>query len=196
MSARPSDSRNEREILKFKNRREWRKWLSRSSSKSKGVWLAIKKKNSKIDGMRYLEAVEEAICYGWIDSTVRRLDEDCFIQWYSPRKEDSVWSLINKKRAIGLKKKGKMTKSGLRSVEAAKRNGKWQIAYSSRAPIDVPDNISRMLRSHGVLKKFNSLTQSQKLQYVYWIDQTKRQETRERRIDELIGRLRDGVHSM
>jgi uncharacterized protein YdeI (YjbR/CyaY-like superfamily) len=189
MNARPSDSLSQREILKFKNRREWRKWLSRNGNKSRGVWLAIQKKDSKIEGMRYLEAVEEAICYGWIDSTVRRLDEDCFIQWYSPRKEDSVWSLINKKRAIELKKKGKMTKNGLRSVEAAKRNGKWQIAYSSRVPVEVPNNISRKLRSHGVLKKFNSLTQSQKLQYVYWIERAKRQETKDRRIHALIDNL-------
>jgi len=186
MSARPSDSRNEQEILKFKDRREWRKWLSRNGSISKGVWLAIQKKSSKIKGVRYIEAVEEAICFGWIDSRIRRLDENHFIQWYSPRKEDSVWSLINKKKAIEMIENGMMTRSGLRSVEAAKRNGKWQIAYSSRGPIEVPGNISRMLRSYGMLKKFNSLTQSRKLQYVYWIEQAKRQETKDRRIHELI----------
>jgi uncharacterized protein YdeI (YjbR/CyaY-like superfamily) len=189
MSARPSDSRNEREILKFKDRREWRKWLSRNGSKSKGVWLAIQKKSSKIEGVRYIEAVEEAICFGWIDSKVRRLDDNYFIQWYSPRKEDSVWSLINKKKAIEMMGDGKMTRSGLRSVEVAKRNGKWQIPYSSRGAIDVPDNITRMLRSHSVLRKFNSFTQSRKLQYVYWIEQAKRQETKDRRIRELIDSL-------
>jgi uncharacterized protein YdeI (YjbR/CyaY-like superfamily) len=189
MSARSSDSLNEREILKFKNRREWRKWLSRNSGRSKGVWLAIQKKSSKIEGMRYSEAVEVAICYGWIDSKIRRLDENHFIQWYSPRKEDSVWSLINKKKAIEMIERGMITKSGLRSVEAAKRSGKWQIAYSSRVTVEVPNDISRMLRSHGVLKKFNSLTQSRKLQYVYWIEQARRQETKDRRIRELIDSL-------
>jgi uncharacterized protein YdeI (YjbR/CyaY-like superfamily) len=191
MSARPIDSLNRQEILMFKDRREWRRWLSRNGGKSKGVWVAIRKKNSKIEGMRYLEAVEEAICHGWIDSTVRRLDEDRFIQWYSPRKKDSVWSLINKKRAIELKKKGMMKKSGLRSVDAAMRNGKWQIAYSSKVPVEVPNDISRILRGNGVLKKFNSLTQSQKLQYVYWIEQARRQDTRDKRIAELIVRLCD-----
>ena len=189
MNTRRSDSRNELKILKFNDRREWRKWLARNGNRSNGVWLAIQKKNSRIEGIRYTEAVEEAICFGWIDSRIRRLDENHFIQWYSPRKEDSVWSLINKKKAIEMMDNGTMKTSGLRSVEAAKRNGKWQIAYSSRVPIEVPDNISRILRSHGVLKKFNSLTQSRKLQYVYWIEQAKRQETKDRRIHELIDSL-------
>ena len=181
---------------KFKDRAEWRSWLRKNHQKSKGIWVAIQKKNSKIEGMRYIEAVEEAICYGWIDSTVRRLNEDFFIQWYSPRREDSVWSLINKKRAVELIKKGMMTKSGLKRVEVAKRTGKWQIAYSSRSPVKVPDEISRALRSHGVLKEFNSLTQNRRLQYVYWIEQARRQETRGRRIRELVDSLLSGSRSM
>jgi uncharacterized protein YdeI (YjbR/CyaY-like superfamily) len=179
----------------FEDRREWRRWLSRNGGKSKGVWLAIQKKNSKIEGMRYIEAVEEAICYGWIDSTVRRLDEDCFIQWYSPRKKDSVWSLINKKRAIELKKKGMMTKSGLRSVEAAMRSGKWQIAYSSRVPIKIPQELVQRLRSRNVLQRFESLPESMKLQHVFWIAQAKRAETKEKRVDELVRSLLPRHHS-
>ena len=190
----PGKSNAMPKFQKFKDRTEWRSWLRCNHRRSKGIWVAIQKKNSKIEGIRYIEAVEEAICYGWIDSTVRRLNEDFFIQWYSPRREDSVWSLINKKRAIELIEKGMMTKSGLRSVEAAKRSGKWQIAYSSREAIKTPDKISRMLKSHGVLERFDSLAPSMKLQYVYWIEQAKRQETKKKRIDELIERLRDGSH--
>lgn len=192
----PGKSNAMPKFQKFKDCTEWRSWLRSNHRRSKGIWVAIQKKNSKNEGLRYIEAVEEAICYGWIDSTVRRLNEDFFIQWYSPRREDSVWSLINKKRAIELNKKGMMTNSGLKSVEVAKRTGKWQIAYSSRSPVKVPDEISRALRNHGVLKEFNLLTQSRKLQYVYWIEQARRQETRDRRIRNLADNLRSESHPM
>ena len=184
------------EFQEFKDRAEWRSWLRKNHRKSKGIWVAIQKKSSRIEGLRYIEAVEEAICNGWIDSTVRRLNEDFFIQWYSPRRGDSVWSLINKKRAVELIKQGKMMESGRKSVEVAKRTGKWQIAYSSRSPVKVPDKISRALRSNGVLKEFNSLTQSRRMQYVYWIEQARRQETKDRRIHELIDSLRSWSRSM
>lgn len=183
------------EFKEFKDRAEWRSWLRGNHRKSKGVWVAIQKKSSKIEGLRYTEAVEEAICYGWIDSTVRRIDENFFIQWYSPRREDSVWSLINKKKAVAMIESGRMRKEGLRSVEAAKRSGKWKIAYSSKVPIKIPRELIQKLRRGGVLERFESLTENLKLQYVFWIAQAKRTETKERRIDELIRRLRDESHS-
>src|SRR5512136_1680343 len=90
------------EPKKFKDRAEWRSWLRSNHRRSKGIWIAIQKKGSEKRGIHLKEAVEEAMCFGWIDSKIRRIDENHFIQWYSPRRDDSVWSLINKRRAIEL----------------------------------------------------------------------------------------------
>lgn len=180
------------EFFEFKGRLEWRSWLRRNHRRSNGIWVAIQKKGSDKRGIRLKEAVEEAICFGWIDSRIRRIDENYFIQWYSPRKEDSVWSLINKNRAIAMIESGRMRKEGLRSVEAAKRNGKWQIAYSSKVPIKIPNELAGRLRSLGALERFKSLPESLKLQYVFWIAQAKRADTRENRINELIEALVSG----
>ena len=164
--------------------------------KSKGIWVAIHKKSSKKRSIRYEEAVEEAVCFGWIDSKMRSFDENRFIQRFSPRKSGSVWSELNKNRALQMIRAGKMTKAGLETIEEAKVNGKWKEAYSSRK-VTVPQDVADALKENGsAWKEFSELPNSLRLQYVFWIGQAKKPETRERRIGELIERLRDGFRSL
>jgi uncharacterized protein YdeI (YjbR/CyaY-like superfamily) len=112
--------------LKFINRDELRVWLDENHNKSKGAWLLIGKKNSKNARISCEDAVEEALCFGWIDGIVKKRDAVTFLQWYAPRRTRSIWSVSNKRRAEKLIAEGRITEDGLRKIEEAKRNGNWE----------------------------------------------------------------------
>jgi len=173
------------------SRSEWRKWLSINHREIDGVWLTIFKKHSSKAGITLAEAVEEAICYGWIDSKMKSIDKDKFILKFSQRKMSSVWSEGNKKKAIAMIRKGMMTKAGMEKIEEAKANGKWKSAYSSKKGLPVPSEVERLFKKDpSARESFNRLANNQKLQYLFWIEQAKRKETREERIYAFIERLK------
>ena len=171
----------------FLDREEWRKWLEENHSSKKEIWVIIHKKKSGKEGLRYKEAVEEAICFGWIDSKMQSIDEIRFRQRFSPRKRNGIWSKNNKERAEKMIQIGKMKKAGFETVNEAKRNGKWNTAYSSKIPLIVPKDLSIALKEKELAgMKFNEFSNSTKLRYIYWVESARNNETRRKRIIEVV----------
>jgi len=177
----------------FKNRAEWRAWLERNHDKKKEIWLAYFKKHTGKTSLKYEEALEEALCFGWIDSTVNRLDAERYMQKWTPRNEKSIWSASNKARVKKLIAAGLMAEPGLAKVRAAKRNGSWtkldKIDLREEVPQDLLDALA--LRP-GIKAKFDRMAPSQKKLYSWWIESAKRPETRARRISETLKRVDAG----
>jgi len=179
--------------LGFTSRGDWREWLERNHASSQGTWLYIHKKGSRRRGLRYEEAVEEALCFGWIDSKVRARDADRFVQWYSPRKATSVWSETNRRRVARLTEQGLMTGAGLRSVRAARRNGMWGSLPDRCDDPEPGADLREALRADtAAWRGWRSFAPSYRKMYIYWVDDAKRAQTRERRIAEVVSRCREG----
>ncbi|MBM3300524.1 MAG: YdeI/OmpD-associated family protein [Deltaproteobacteria bacterium] len=173
----------------FENRRKWREWLEKNHDKSDEIWLIQYRKHTRIAGMSYKEALEEALCFGWIDSRTRRLDDDRFLLRFTPRKPNSLWSKINKETAERMMAAGQMTPAGLSTIEEAKRNGRWQSAYTSRDPVDLPRDLEEALRGdEEAWRNFNRFAYSYQTQYSYWVLSAKKDETRKKRIAEVVRR--------
>jgi len=176
------------EIL-FDNRRKWRLWLEENSEKEKEIWLIYYKKHVKKKSISYEEAVLEALCFGWIDSIVKRIGHEQYKQKYTPRKPKSNWSQTNKKRIEILLKKGLMKESGLIAVNRAKENGSWDnLTDVDDTPI-VPQILLDAFTDNPIAEEnFNNFPQSTRKQYLGWLKSAKRQETKEKRIKEIIRR--------
>ena len=178
----------------FLNREEWRTWLEENGSFEKEVWVIIYKKKSGRKGLRYQEAVEEAICFGWIDSKMQTVDASRFRQRFSPRKKNSIWSKSNKETAEKMVQKGKMAPAGLETVNEAKSNGKWAAAYSSKTAPAIPSDLAEALqKNEAAWKNFNEFSNSTKLQYVYWVNNAKKDETRQKRISAVVEKARQKI---
>jgi len=166
----------------FANREEWQKWLEENHSSTKEIYVIIHKKSEKT-GLKYQETVEEAICYGWIDSKMQSIDRFRFRQRFSPRKKNSIWSKINKETAKRMIQVGKMKQAGLETIVEAKRNGQWDEAYSSKMQLKVPNDLAIALKENELARSnFYKLSNSTKLRYIYWVDSSKKIETRRKRI--------------
>lgn len=122
----------EKDAIYFENRETFREWLAQNHAVSPGIWVGFYKKHTGKQGLSQQDAVEEALCFGWIDSQVNRVDDERYIQRFTPRNIKSVWSKINRDRAERLIAEGRMTEAGLVKIEAAKENGNWDAAYTSR----------------------------------------------------------------
>jgi uncharacterized protein YdeI (YjbR/CyaY-like superfamily) len=183
-------SKKEEQVY-MKNRDEWRNWLSRNHDKMTKIWLVYFKKHTKKSSITYDEAVEEALCFGWIDSTVNRIDEERYRQIFTPRNDKSIWSELNKKRVAKLIKENRMTEFGMKKVEIAKENGMWDKEYPLNNASSIPKEFSSMLERDSKAKSiFKSLTPSQKKQYIYWISSAKKEETKIKRSKDAIGSLK------
>lgn len=179
----------ERQALRFNNRQEWRRWLQENCETFTESWLIIRKKKAEISGILYDEAVEEAICFGWIDGKMRGRDDSTFFQRFSPRRKDSPWSLINRNKAEDLIRSKQMTNAGIKKIDEAKKNGKWDAAYTSRvAPEISADLLSALESAPQAQSNFNAFSNSVRLRYTYWILDAKRPDTRQRRIHTLVER--------
>ena len=166
-----------------KNRDDWRGWLQQNHALSDEIWLIYFKKHTKKETVRYAEAVEEALCFGWIDSLVKRIDDETYMQKYTPRKKNSLWSLVNKNRTKKLIKEGKMTTAGMEQIEIAKKNGKWMKAYSSKKVIEMPEFFEKELKKDSrAFTNFFNFAKSYQNQYLGWILSAKREETRQKRV--------------
>lgn len=165
------------------NRKDWRTWLEKNHDVEKEVWLIYYKKHTKKARMPYDDAVEEALCFGWIDSTVRKMDEDRYAQKYSPRKSRSKWSQKNIERAEKMMQEGKMADSGLKKF-------KERIEYDETLetiPLEIPPELEKALKKNIVAwKNFNSFAPSYRKQYILWVMTAKREETRQRRIQKTV----------
>lgn len=176
----------ELERLPFATRAEWRHWLAANHAKRQGVWLRFYRKSSAKPSVRYDEAVEEALCHGWIDSVVRSLDDESYVQLFTPRKPKSAWSRTNKERVERLIATGLMTDAGLEKIEAARQNGSWTSLDSVEA-LEIPEDFRRALaRNRKARTNFEKLSPSRKKQLLYRINAARRPETRKKRVDEAI----------
>lgn len=173
----------------FKDRNEFRKWLTKNHDKAEETWLLYYKKHTGKPSVTHEEAVEEALCFGWIDSMVRRIDDERYMQKYTPRKPKSVWSEINKKAALNMINKKKMTKAGLKKIDEAKKNGKWQAAYTSKRKERIPSYLKNaLMKNKKAWKNFQNFANTYQNMYIGWVKEAKREETKERRIKEVVKR--------
>ncbi len=183
----------------FRSIEEWRDWLSENHTDIEAIWVKIQKKASKKPGIRYEETVIEAVAHGWIDGKMKSLNDDEFMQRFTPRRNGSVWSLSNRGRAERLISEGRMTPTGLKTVEEAKQNGRWDNARSSsRGATDVPNDLIEALKENkAAYENFESFQPSARFMYIHWVNEAKREDTRERRIKTVVDRsmknLRPGI---
>lgn len=178
-----------RECLKIESRRRWRAWLEARHAAAKEAWLIIHKKKSARPGLRLAEAVEEALCFGWIDGAMHRLDAETFALRFSPRRPGSVWSAANQRRAKRLIAEGRMTEAGRAAIGRAKRNGQWRAALEREDVSRLPADLKRALAGNTKAREnFQRLPKSHKQRYLWWIAEAKKPETRARRIRETVRR--------
>jgi len=176
----------ETETFYPKSRQEWREWLQKNHDKKQSVWLIYYKKKSNIPTIIYSEAVDEALCFGWIDSKSKPLDNEKFMQFFSKRKTNSVWSKVNKEKIERLTIEGLMTKAGFDIIEIAKQNGSWTILDEAEALI-IPADLEEEFEKRPQAKSyFVSLSRSDKRNILQWLVLAKRQETRAKRITEIV----------
>jgi uncharacterized protein YdeI (YjbR/CyaY-like superfamily) len=169
-----------------KDRNAWRKWLEKNHAKSPGVWLIYYKKSSGTPRVEYNDAVEEALCFGWIDSTVRPIDDKKYMQRFTPRKPKSGWSGLNKQRINRMIEQSLMAPAGLEKIEIAKKDGSWESLDHIDA-IQLPDDFAKSLAKNKKAKSnFENFPQFARKQFLYWINSAKRPETRKQRIQLLV----------
>ena len=167
-------------------RKAWRDWLIKNYDKSSGVWFVYFKKHTGKPRVSYDEAVEDAICFGWIDSLARTIDEDRAKLLFTPRKAKSVWSQPNKERVAKLMSNGAMMEIGLAKIEAAKKDGSWD-ALNASDNLEIPDELAKTFRRNRTAQKnFDGFAPSVKKAILYWLNSAKRDETRAARIEKIV----------
>jgi len=180
-------------IGEFASAREWSRWLAANHDSTKELWLRLAKKGAEAKTVTRAEALEVALCYGWIDGQARSEDEEFWLQRFTPRTRRSKWSKINREAAEALIAAGKMKPSGLAAVEAAKTDGRWDAAYASPRNIEVPDDLTRELKKRPAARKlFARLNAQNRYAILYRIHDAKRPETRARRIAKYVDMLDRG----
>jgi uncharacterized protein YdeI (YjbR/CyaY-like superfamily) len=177
------------EYHRFRSRCEWRRWLELNHAQDDAIWVVLQKVKSPNEGIKYDEALEDALCFGWIDGRVRRLDDTEHVQWFSPRRRNSPWSRRNRDRAERLIEEGLMTDAGLAEVEKARVNGRWEAAYSSKDLPTMPDDLRDAFKRNKVAHdNFKAFPNSARFIYIGWVNDAKRESTRVRRIKRVIER--------
>jgi uncharacterized protein YdeI (YjbR/CyaY-like superfamily) len=180
-------------ILLFATPADLEAWLEQNHASVAGLWLKIAKKGSGVESVSYAEALELALCFGWIDSQKRGLDERHFLQRFTPRRPRGKWSLINREKAEGRIASGAMRPAGLAEVEAAKADGRWQAAYAGQRTAEVPEDLQRELdRSEAAREFFATLDSANRYAILYRLQEAKKPETRERRMRKFIAMLERG----
>jgi uncharacterized protein YdeI (YjbR/CyaY-like superfamily) len=168
------------------DKQNWRKWLELNHKKKEAVWLIFYKKKSQNHNLSWSESVDEALCFGWIDSTKKTIDSDKYKQYFSKRKVKSNWSKINKDKVKTLIDQGLMEEGGYKSIEIAKENGSWTILDGVEALI-IPEDLKEKFTNYkGSLEYFDSLSKSVKKILLHWVVSAKRKETRQKRISEIV----------
>ena len=176
----------ETEVFCPKNKKQWRKWLEMNHMEKDAVWLVFYRKASSKYNLSWSESVDESLCFGWIDSTKRTIDSERYKQYFTKRKAKSNWSKINKEKIEALIDNGLMTEAGFKSIEIAKENGSWTI-LDKVENLEIPKDLKQGLANHkGAAEYFESLSRSDKKSMLYWVVSAKREETRLKRIIEIV----------
>lgn len=180
-------------VLGVPDKGAWESWLAEHHASSPGVWLKIAKKGSGTPGLSYPEALEIALCFGWIDGQKGRLDDEHWLQRFTPRKPGSRWSKINTGKAAGLIEAGRMRPAGMREVELAREDGRWDAAYAGQRDMAVPNDLERALAADDAARAFfATLSSVNRYAILYRIGDAKRPETRARRIAKYVAMLAAG----
>ncbi|HEY6402747.1 MAG TPA: YdeI/OmpD-associated family protein [Blastocatellia bacterium] len=186
----PGKPGSELPILPFEGWKDWAAWLDKSHAASSGVWLKLAKKASGIKSVTYDEALEVALCYGWIDGQKKSHDETSWLQKFTPRGPKSIWSKINTEKAQRLIESGRMKPAGLKAVESAKQDGRWEAAYASQSKAVVPDDLQAELDRNAEAKAFFATLDSvNRYAILHRIHTAKKAETRAKRIAQFVQML-------
>lgn len=180
-------------IRAFADAKSWNEWLDKNHADQVGVWIKIAKKASGIPSVTYAEAVDEALCYGWIDGLKRSYDEQYFLQKFTPRRKRSVWSKVNIGKVEVLVAAGRMQAQGLAEIELAKADGRWDAAYESQANATVPDDLIAALEQDSNAKDFfESLTKAERYSILWRLMTARTPETRSKRLASMVASLAIG----
>jgi uncharacterized protein YdeI (YjbR/CyaY-like superfamily) len=177
----------------FVSQKAWEEWLDENHRSSTGIWMRIARKGSGIPSITYAEAVESALCYGWIDGHKRPHSDTAWLQRFTPRRPRSMWSEINRNKALALVKARRMKAAGLEEIEKAKKDGRWEAAYGSQRTLTTDPAFQKALNKSPRAKKFFKTISAANRYAILWRVQTaKKAETRERRIREYVAMLEKG----
>lgn len=177
-------------IASFETQQDWEVWLKENHAKIKGIWLKLAKKEARISSISYAEALDSAICYGWIDGQKAAFDDKYWLQKFTPRTTKSIWSKANCAKADALIAQGRMQPAGLRQVELAKADGRWDRAYESQSKITIPDDFQRELDNNPLAKDFfSTLDSANRYAFLFRIHAAKKPETRSAKIQKFIEML-------
>jgi uncharacterized protein YdeI (YjbR/CyaY-like superfamily) len=180
-------------VKRFRSPAAWESWLQKHHESSPGVWLEFAKKESGLTSVSYKEALEVALCYGWIDGLVAPVDAKRYRQRFTPRRARSKWSQINRAAVERLHAEGRLSPAGVREMEAARRDGRWEAAYPSPSQIRPPEDLQAALEKYPEAQRFFAGLNSQnRYAILYRLHDAKRPETRARRLEEFVQMLREG----
>jgi uncharacterized protein YdeI (YjbR/CyaY-like superfamily) len=191
--AKSKTETREPEVIAFESRGHWRRWLEKNHERIEGIWLRFFKKDSGVATIRYAEALDEALCYGWIDGQVKSLDAKSYMQKFTPRRARSLWSKRNVEHVARLTREGLMHKAGLKQVENAKADGRWVRAYDSPGTVVIPEDFLAAVAGNSKAKEtFESLNKSNRYAIAWRLQTASKPETRQRRFEAMIEMLSAG----
>lgn len=180
-------------IIPFASQADFEHWLEANHATSAGLWLKIAKKESGHASVNYAQALDVALCFGWIDGQKNKFDAEYFLQKFTPRRPRSTWSKINQEKVAVLITNGKMREAGLREIERAKADGRWAAAYESQSRITVPDDFQALLNENPAAQRFfDQLNSANRYAILYRITSAKKPDTRKQRIEKFIAMLNEG----
>ncbi|HWZ18561.1 MAG TPA: YdeI/OmpD-associated family protein [Ktedonobacteraceae bacterium] len=177
-------------IMSFETQQEWEAWLKENHTETRGIWLKIAKKGARTPSVSYAEALDSALCYGWIDGQKAAFDDKYWLQKFTPRTAKSIWSKINCGKAEALIADGRMQPEGLRQVELAKSDGRWERAYESQSKITIPDDFQSELDKNPKAQDFfNTLDSANRYAFLFRIHAAKKPEMRSAKIQKFVDML-------
>jgi uncharacterized protein YdeI (YjbR/CyaY-like superfamily) len=177
-------------IISFETQQDWEIWLKENHAETRGIWLKIAKKEARTSSVSYAEALDSALCFGWIDGQKAAFDDKYWLQKFTPRTAKSIWSKVNCTKAEALITQGRMQPEGLRQVELAKADGRWERAYESQSKITIPDDFQSELDKNPKAKDFfNTLDSANRYAFLFRIHAAKKPETRSAKIKKFVEML-------
>ena len=179
--------------LPFASEAEWEQWLEENHALADGVWVKMAKKETGIASVNHPQALDVALCFGWIDGQRLKFDEQYFLQKFTPRRSKSPWSKVNQDKVAALIEQGRMREAGLQEIERAKADGRWAMAYESQSKMGVPDDFQQELDKNPAAQVFfNQLNSVNRYAILYRITTAKKVDTRQKRIEKFIAMLNEG----
>ena len=190
---KPKSDKDSLPVIPFASAELWEQWLEQNHALSKGIWLQFFKKGSGIASVTYAGALDVALCYGWIDAQLKSKDELSYVQHFTPRRPRSLWSKRNIEHVARLIKENRMKPAGTREAEAAKADGRWEVAYDAQSEMSIPDDfLTELMKNEEAFAFYESLNKANKYAVAWRIQTAKRPETRAKRINEILAMLGRG----